>query len=378
MRNEKPFRAEMKILFVSHSSVSEYHQQKLVILAEKYKHEIFLVTPPSWYEAGENQKLYTGNAGIKYIPTKAFVIKEKLFHFYFNAEEIVKAIAPDIVHIEEEPYHPACYQFLMAAKKHWIKAIFFTWENINQKFNPLSRIFYRYNLKNADRAIAGNSDGRGILRENGFNRSVEVIPQYGINMEDYTKKENILPEQGENIDLCFAGRLIPEKGLITVLQAIKDLPFVRFHIAGSGDKYYTLKLKNMAKYFGIEERVIFCGSLKREEMKDFLNKMHILILPSVSLSRWKEQFGRVIIEAFASGVAVIGSTCGEIPNVIADAGFIFKEENPEDLKKKILELTQDKKLFKDCVEKGYNRVNKNYTNEIIAGQIDAIYREMKI
>ena len=55
-----------------------------------------------------------------------------------------------------------------------------------------------------------------------------------------------------------------------------------------------------------------------------MRKLHALVLPSRTTPRWKEQFGRVLIEAMACGVPPVGSDSGEIPHVIDDAGLVFR------------------------------------------------------
>ena len=65
--------------------------------------------------------------------------------------------------------------------------------------------------------------------------------------------------------------------------------------------------------------------VKHSEVPRYLASMDMMVAPSQSMRNWREQFGRMIIEAFASGVPVIGSDSGEIPFVIADAGRVVAE-----------------------------------------------------
>ena len=58
----------------------------------------------------------------------------------------------------------------------------------------------------------------------------------------------------------------------------------------------------------------------------------VITLPSLSTSYWLEQFGHVLIEAMSCKTPVIGSSSAEIPKVIGDAGFVFKEGDADDLK----------------------------------------------
>ncbi len=363
-------------MFISHSSVLEYHQQKLKILSEKYGVEIHLITPPYWYEGGNKTYQYNGNNKIYYHKGKVFMLKNRMFHFYFNVKELFKKIKPDIVHIEEIPFNLVCWQFLRQAKKNKIKTIFFTWENIRRKLNPVYKYFYRYSIKNSDCAIAGNEEGKNILQELGFNKEIYVIPQYGINPEDFIKKDKLLPENGEDYTAAYIGRIVPEKGLEILIFAIKDIEKVKLIIAGKGPKEYEEKIKNLIKQNGLEKKIEFKGFISSKNIPLFLSKINILILPSLTFPDWKEQFGRVIIEAFASKTAVIGSSSGEIPNVIKDAGFVFKEGDSKDLKEKIKTLIYNKEVYLRNIEKGYRRVLENYTNEKIAEKIYQIYKNL--
>jgi len=366
----------MKIMFVSHSSVLEYHQQKLKIMSEKYGVEIHLITPFYWYEGGVKTELFTGNKKIKYHPAKVFMLKNKMFHFYYDVRKFFKEINPDIVHIEEIPFNLVCWQFIRQAKKMKKKVLFFTWENIRRKLNPLYRYFYKYSIKNSDCAIAGNEEGKEILKELGFNKDIYVMPQYGINMEDFKPKENPLPENNKKFRIAFVGRVVPEKGIEILLNAVKNIKNIELIIAGKGNDDYENKIKKQIIENNLNDRVEFKGFVSRKEMPDFLNKIHIVVLPSITTESWKEQFGRILIEAFAAKVAVIGSSSGEIPNVINGAGLIFKEGDSDDLKNKILMLINDKKLFCENIEKGFKRVKENYTNEILAEKIFNIYKNL--
>ena len=357
---------------MSHSSVIEYHQQKLEILAKDYGHEITLVTPPWWMEGGVRAEAFTGGS-IKYRIGKTFVFKKRAFHFYFDAGRIIKEENPDIVHVEEEPFTFACFQFLSAAKKRGKKTVFFTWENIRRRHNPGYEFFNNYCIKNTDAAIAGNNEGRDILVEKGCRAPVYVIPQYGINMKDFILRGGDAPKRDYKIG--YVGRILPEKGIEVLIDALSGIPDARLVMAGTGASGYTALVREAAekKLAGRHE---FTGFVEREKMGRLLASLDILVLPSLTTKTWKEQFGRVIAEAFASGVPVIGSGSGEIPNVIGDAGLVFKEGSSADLAGKIMHLMADGELYKSCAEKGTKRVLEHYTNEGIAAKLDFVYRAL--
>ncbi|MCX7698289.1 MAG: glycosyltransferase family 4 protein [Candidatus Goldbacteria bacterium] len=361
----------MKILFVSHSSVLKFHQQKLLILAKKYHHNITLVTPPYWIEGGVKVPAYTGNKEINYIIGKTIIFEKRFFHFYLNPDEIVKKVMPDIIHIEEEPFTPVCWQFTYVARKRNIKTIFYTWENIDRRHNFIYSQCEKYNIKNCDAAIAGNFEAKMLLAKKGFIKIIDVIPQYGVNLSDF--KEKIIEGKAE-YNITYIGRLTKEKGIEILLDAIYNIQNIKLHIVGTGALLPKIKAK--VKRLDLQDKVFFHSHIERENIPEFLNKMDILVLPSITTNNWKEQFGRVIIEAFAAKVAVVGSDSGAIPEVIGDAGIIFKEGNSKELSNKLKDLMEDGELFRRCINKGYERVKNNYTNEVIAEKIDKFYRKI--
>ncbi|MBC7239486.1 MAG: glycosyltransferase, partial [Chloroflexi bacterium] len=92
--------------------------------------------------------------------------------------------------------------------------------------------------------------------------------------------------------------------------------------------------------------------------------------------KWKEQFGRVLIEAMACGVPVVGSDSGEIPHVIGEAGLIFPEGDALLLRRCLERLQQDMAFRQDLARRGRERVLQHYTQAQIAAQTVAFYREV--
>ncbi|HEY6506968.1 MAG TPA: glycosyltransferase, partial [Vicinamibacterales bacterium] len=73
----------------------------------------------------------------------------------------------------------------------------------------------------------------------------------------------------------------------------------------------------------------------------WLNAMDMLAAPSKTMPQWREQFGRMLIEAFACGVPVVASNSGEIPYVVGDAGLIVGENDDEGWRNAIETLAVD-------------------------------------
>jgi glycosyltransferase involved in cell wall biosynthesis len=111
-------------------------------------------------------------------------------------------------------------------------------------------------------------------------------------------------------------------------------------------------------------------------MPHFYRQLDALVLPSRSQPNWVEQFGRVLIEAMACGVPVVGSDCGEIPNVIDEAGLVFPEDDAETLRECLMRLMRDPALWATLARRGRERVLNHFTQKRIAARTVAIYREL--
>ena len=105
-------------------------------------------------------------------------------------------------------------------------------------------------------------------------------------------------------------------------------------------------------------------------------EVDLYVLPSRSAPNWIEQFGRVLIEAMACGVPVIGAATGEIPNTIGDAGLTFAENDAAGLRAQIERVMTDETLRRDLKNRGLRRVLQNFTQASIARQTVEVYREM--
>jgi glycosyltransferase involved in cell wall biosynthesis len=170
-------------------------------------------------------------------------------------------------------------------------------------------------------------------------------------------------------------RLIKGKGVDVLLRAAAGLPGEwRAYVLGVGPLRESLV--SLARELGLADRVVFDTPIPSTQMPAYLGGLDTLVLPSRTCPNWKEQFGRVLVEAMACGVPVIGSTCGEIPQVIGDAGLIFPEDDVEALRAALLRLQCDIALRRELAKRGRARVLANYTqNQIAAATVD-VYRQM--
>jgi glycosyltransferase involved in cell wall biosynthesis len=111
-------------------------------------------------------------------------------------------------------------------------------------------------------------------------------------------------------------------------------------------------------------------------MPEFYHRLDALVLPSRSRPNWMEQFGRVLIEAMACGVPVVGADSGEIPHVIDGAGLTFPEGDVGALRARLEQLMSQPHLRADLIRRGRARVLDQYTQARVAAETVTVYREM--
>jgi glycosyltransferase involved in cell wall biosynthesis len=294
----------------------------------------------------------------------------------------MQSFAPDVVHIDEEPYNLSTAHALWLAKQAGARALWFSWQNLNRTYPLPFRLVERYCVKNADYAIVGSEGAARVWREKGYEGPMVTIPQFGVDPEIFTpthasriNARYVRRDPARGFVIGYVGRLVPEKGVDLLLEAVAGLPGIwRLQILGSGGEKQSLMAQ--ARHLGLSANVTFGGWLPSLRMPAFYRQLDALVLPSRSRPNWIEQFGRVLIEAMACGVPVIGSDCGEIPHVIGDAGLVFPEDDVAALRACLVRLMREPETASRLMKAGRERVLEQYTQASVAARTATVYHKM--
>ncbi len=365
----------MKVAYISHIYIVKQNQHKIELIRNKYNIETLIITPRKWKNIliknfyGNDLK----NSTVKYLEVYRPGNLKK--YLYRNILPVLKHFKPDIIHIDEEPWFLSTFQIIFLSinfLKPPPKFVIFTWENINKKFKFYYHWIERYNLKKASVIFAGNKEAKKRILQINPCANVYVLPNLGVNLNEYNFKKKI----SSRIRIGYIGRLVPEKGIFLLLNAFLKLPVKNKFLSITGDGILKQKIKQFIETHKLTGIVKLNPPVPHEKVAELFKELDILVLPSYSTSAWKEQFGHVLIEAMAGKTAVLGSSCGAIPEVIDKAGLIFKENDENDLLKKLYKLVKDKNLREKLIEKGYKRVKKHYTNEVLAEKTVDTYNKI--
>lgn len=363
----------MKLLVVSHACVTPINQAFFAEVEDQSDWEISIVAPATWESEYGNRSLerwqeFEGELN----PIPVWLSGNIPLHMYRTFfVSLLRRIRPDVIYVHHEPYGAATAQVYLANRFSIKRPIgFFTWQNIRKRypipFNHLERMVFRQ----SDFAVSGSESARAVLREKGYDGPADIIAA-GIDVEKFGHKDleaTSLPKTSCLIG--FAGRITEEKGLTTFVSALGSLSEQDWHFVLLGTGAHEPELRQQAQQLGIGDRITFLGYVDHEEVPAYLSAMDLVVLPSETKPNWKEQFGRILIEAMASGTPVLGSDSGEIPNVIrtTGGGRIFPEGDIEACADALLELVSDPELRKQLATTGQSYVKSNYTNAALAGR----------
>jgi glycosyltransferase involved in cell wall biosynthesis len=365
----------VRILMISKALVTGVYQRKLEELARLPSVELLAIAPPYWYEdrvgVQRFERAYT--SGYHLIEVPMMFNGRHHIHFYPGIGKYIRAFKPDILHIDEEPYNFVTLHAALLGRLSRAKILFFSWQNLYRRYPPPFRMIELSNYRLCSAGVAGNQEAVGVLRRKGFLGPLEVIPQFGVDPNIYSPRGG---PPSERPVIGFAGRLVPEKGADVLINAVSRMKsrVPRLHIIGNGSE--RSKLEHMAAYNGVRDRVTFRGVVASTDMPETLRSLDLLVVPSRTRENWKEQFGRVIIEAMACGVPVVGSNSGEIPNVIGNPELVFPEDNVDALAAMLDQLVADHDLRHALGKAARQRVMDHYTQTSIARRYYDLYRMM--
>jgi glycosyltransferase involved in cell wall biosynthesis len=231
-------------------------------------------------------------------------------------------------------------------------------------------------------AICVSAASRKVLVEAGVPISHARVIHTGLNDKLYLNggEQHSVRLKDSNLKLLYAGRLKPEKGIETVIEAMTRLVFgqgkreISLSVAGSGSVDYENHLQRSVDQAGLTGYVSFMGWAPPEEMPELLRKFDVVVVPSI----WPEPFARAVLEGMISGLVVLASRIGGTPEIVLDGenGLLFTPNDPDDLAKKIAHLTEHPELRKKLAFAGQQTVLERFTMTKMMDQIEGYLQEV--
>ena len=373
----------LRVLVISHSYIMKPYRRKFSLIAENNSVNVRVICHNLWFESFQE---------IAFEPDPETCCEEFAYPIRFsgygsrffyrdNITSHFREFQPNIIHLEEEAWSLNALQTIRLKNKYCPQSRFIFRTSlsvdIKQRFGFLPRWIEKKVFNDTDMAFPLSKNGVNILRRRGYTKEVTVFPNgVDLRMCNKIKVEELRLELGldQTFVIGYVGRLLGMKGLDTLLEAIAQLNMnCKILLVGRGE--YKPQLEKLADQLVISEKIVWIDGVPPEDVPKYINCMDTLVLPSRTTPDWVEFFGRVLVEAMACQVPVIGSDSGEIPNVIGNAGLTFPEGKAELLANQIQMIAQDSVLRSSLIQLGLERV-KEFSWETIAQRTLEVYQNL--
>jgi glycosyltransferase involved in cell wall biosynthesis len=373
----------MVILLIDKNLPISVNRAKWKKLSQLDDVHVYALFPELWVE---NQREYrgkreaNGNFILEPVPVY-FTGTENRTFYHFRKFMFSSRPKPDVILCFEEPFSLFALQtvFMKLLRYRDVPLVLHSWYNFPERtirsYRPgwLYTLIERFVVRFTSLVFGANKEAVDRYRQLGV---PSELLHFALDLDTFAPPPEVLPKGDFRIG--FVGRLEQFKGVDLLLRAfaLASLPDnATLTIVGSGSAGH--ELQQLAKSLHLTNRVVFSDFVAPENVPEVMHSLSVFVLPSRTTWTWTEQLGRVLIEAMAAGVPVIGSSSGSIPSVIGNAGLVFQEDNAEDLARCIVQLYQDPTLYQDLVDRGKQQASL-YRGEVFAQHVERRLREIRL
>jgi len=366
----------IRVVRIAHASLTPALRGRERGLAKRFPQiEMEVITPPRWRET---------DVDVKTVPDDLFPVRtartffsKHIQLFAYDPLPIIEAFRrhrPHIIDMDHEPYSVQCAEIITL--RNWFAPntpiVMQTAQNILKKYPPPFSFLEKRAFRQVSAAYMCSETVREVLETKGFRKPMRIAP-FGVDLEAFRPIERAV---GDPFVIGYVGRLLPAKGLLLLIDALAEIKNENWGLLIVGDGPEKPEMERKLAEYGLLGRCEFTGAIPYEETPEYFQKLDVLVVPTKTTNKIREQFGRVIVEAMACQIPVIGSTCGAIPEVIADAGLVFPENDSKALAEQIRRIMKDENLRRRLAQAGRKRVEKHYTWERVAEKIFAAYTDV--
>ena len=244
-----------------------------------------------------------------------------------SLDGLIAAGEPAAIYVDEDPAGFMAAQAARSARARGAGLVVLGIQNIYKRYPAPFELLQRYVFGRAAAAVSVSEQAASTLRRRGY-RGPNALMPFTTDLMPPAASERAATRTQFGLHGAVAGyvgRLVPEKGVDLFIAALAHLPGVTGAIAGDGPE--RAALERQAAELGVAQRVTFTGVLSPRDAERVVGALDVLVLPSRTRPNWAEQFGRVLIEAMASDVAVVASDSGAISEVVGDGGLLVPEDD---------------------------------------------------
>lgn len=178
--------------------------------------------------------------------------------------------------------------------------------------------------------------------------------------------------------ILFIGRLCWEKGVLDLLLALQALrtthPRATLLVVGEGPDGELLA--DATARLGLSDAVRFCRLVPYAEVPHLYRSADVFVLASQATPGWEEQFGMVLVEAMASGTAIVSTRSGAIPEIVGEGGVLVTPHVPAELADALRRLLTDRSQRLELGQQARARALAQFDSRIFAARVAEVYGEL--
>jgi glycosyltransferase involved in cell wall biosynthesis len=212
---------------------------------------------------------------------------------------------------------------------------------------------------------------QGLLQENILNK-INTIYQ-GVNTDIFYPRSkdtgliNKFSLDSNKFTFSYIGKIVSWKGVQYILYAADILiknGHTNFQITITGTGAQKENLKKIIKKMKLEKYVYFTGFVNYIDISKLFSIADVLILPSIPILTWQEQYGMVIVESFACGKPVLGSRSGAIPEIVENGGLLHTPGNWFELANDMTKVMTNEKLYNELAGNAKHLTKNKYSTKV--------------
>jgi glycosyltransferase involved in cell wall biosynthesis len=325
-----------------------------------------LVAPRTWPAAEDRDTAVEAFRVVKLDVVRPGDVNRHAYAEPRALRRVIREFAPDVLDIHEEPFSVAARQWLAAAPPN-LPIVMYTAQNVDKRLPPP---FLGYERR-AHRRLAAlypcSRQAAAVARGKGFDGLIEVLP-LGFDPELFFPGTQSFDD--DELTLAFFGRLVPEKGVrdaVRVLAATNAVRPARLLVVGMGPEDGAAR--ELATALGVGDRLEIFPWQTAADVAMLNRQAHAVLVPSTPTTTWTEQFGRVIVEAQASGAVVAGYATGSIPEVGGDAAALVTGSDVAALSAAVGRIVSDGAEYAARRERGFTAVADRTWQEVASRQL---------
>jgi glycosyltransferase involved in cell wall biosynthesis len=364
----------MRVACISHGAIVPLNRRPYDIVAREMGVDLTLIVPDRWIgdlpDPDLRYTLVPDGAPAVALPAR-WTGNGALFTLR-GLRRTLRSLAPDLVLLDEEPWSLVAWQTLRAADA---PLVVYSKQNIAKRLVPPFGWIRQATYRRARSAWAVGVTTQDVLQATGYRGPISLVP-HGVEVSCFApgrddERRRALGLTG--LVIGYAGRLIEEKGIgdllaaADLLAADASLPPFTLLIAGGGPLEGVVR-EATARLRG---RCVLHPAVPHDAAPALFRLMDVFVLPSRATPQWREQFGRVLVEAAASGLPIVAAATGEIPHVIhaLGGGLLVAERDPAVLAAALRHFLVDAAARQDAAKANLAAAHRDFSQEAVAARM---------